>query len=562
MVAAVVLLLVVDLRRHAAARQLVLGRRRAAAAASGRSSRRSSSRSSRRGCGTRFRRRSIGSTTAIATTTGARSSSFARDLNSDLDLERLSTRLVERVARDARRRSDRALPARSARRAGPASSRSRRAGSRAAPVPAIEPGSVLGARLVDGQTVVVDDPVPARRLGRRRSGAMARGRALQLRAVRVEGRHDCRDRGRAAAARRAAQQRGHDAARRGRRPGGDGARERAALRPAAAARPTRSNGCASSATASSSRSPTGWSSSTSTIACCDGTAGSRRSSASSAGGRSAAGSAALFSRPFVDTLVRGAARVARRARRSIACRSTAAHGDDRRAAARERRRSRRSRPPKARRPAGSSSSRTSPIAPISKSSCGCPRRWRRSGCSRPASRTKSTRRSPASRASRRCCSSGRDPDDPRTQLLEKIERQTFRAAKIVNSLLNLARPSGGEAGAGRPQRRRSATCSSLLEHQFKISRIQVRRELGAAGVVVRGVEYKLQQVFLNLFLNARDAMPKGGWLVGLDAASTAATRSSKWPTPASAFRPSTSRASTIRSSRRRPRAAAPASACR
>ncbi len=40
----------------------------------------------------------------------------------------------------------------------------------------------------------------------------------------------------------------------------------------------------------------------------------------------------------------------------------------------------------------------------------------------------------------------------------------------------------------------------------------MRRELSTHPVVVIGQEHKLQQVFLNLFLNAKDAMPKGGWL--------------------------------------------------
>jgi hypothetical protein len=106
-----------------------------------------------------------------------------------------------------------------------------------------------------------------------------------------------------------------------------------------------------------------------------------------------------------------------------------------------------------------------------------------------------------------------DPADPKTQLLEKIERQTFRAAKIVNSLLNLARPAGPETGPAPVDINGViGDVLSLLEHQFRMNRVQVRRELATPGVIVSGVEYKLQQVFLNLFLNARDAMPKGGWL--------------------------------------------------
>ena len=108
---------------------------------------------------------------------------------------------------------------------------------------------------------------------------------------------------------------------------------------------------------------------------------------------------------------------------------------------------------------------------------------------------------------------GADPDDPRTVLLEKIERQTFRAAKIVNGLLNLSRP--GTADGERTLVDVNAVIAdvlSLLEHQFEVGSVKIRRELSPDARPVLGIEHQLQQVFLNLFLNARDAMPSGGWL--------------------------------------------------
>ena len=108
---------------------------------------------------------------------------------------------------------------------------------------------------------------------------------------------------------------------------------------------------------------------------------------------------------------------------------------------------------------------------------------------------------------------GADPADPRTALLEKIERQTFRAAKIVSGLLNLSRP--GTAHHPRTMVDLNAVVMdvfALLEHQFEVGSVKVRRELSSEPVPVLGIEHQLQQVFLNLFLNARDAMPAGGWL--------------------------------------------------
>ncbi|MCX6537599.1 MAG: ATP-binding protein [Acidobacteria bacterium] len=106
-----------------------------------------------------------------------------------------------------------------------------------------------------------------------------------------------------------------------------------------------------------------------------------------------------------------------------------------------------------------------------------------------------------------------NPDDPDTKLLEKIERQTFRAAKIVNGLLTLAR--GGQAPTEHAPTDINGVINdvlALLEHQLKAVNIQLRRDLSSVPPVVMGMEHKLQQVFLNLFINARDAMPRGGWL--------------------------------------------------
>jgi PAS domain S-box-containing protein len=99
--------------------------------------------------------------------------------------------------------------------------------------------------------------------------------------------------------------------------------------------------------------------------------------------------------------------------------------------------------------------------------------------------------------------------DPRQQLIEKVVKQTFRASEIVNNLLNFSRTGAAEFT--------EVNLNSVVEevltlvaHPFRTGQVQVTRNLQQELPAVLGSNNKLQQVFLNLFLNARDAMPSGG----------------------------------------------------
>jgi two-component system NtrC family sensor kinase len=96
-------------------------------------------------------------------------------------------------------------------------------------------------------------------------------------------------------------------------------------------------------------------------------------------------------------------------------------------------------------------------------------------------------------------------------LLDKITQQTFRASEIVNGLLNFSRTSGTaftEIDINTVIR----DTLNLLEHQLKTSNVRLESSLDASLPPIMGNPGKLQQVFLNLFLNAKDAMAGGGTL--------------------------------------------------
>ena len=104
-------------------------------------------------------------------------------------------------------------------------------------------------------------------------------------------------------------------------------------------------------------------------------------------------------------------------------------------------------------------------------------------------------------------------NDPKHALLQKVRTQAERATNIVNNLLNFSRTgSATEFGEVNVARVMDDTIQ-LLEPQLRRSQIEIVRNYAKDAPEVYGNAGKLQQVFTNLLLNARDAIPDGGRIV-------------------------------------------------
>ncbi len=105
-----------------------------------------------------------------------------------------------------------------------------------------------------------------------------------------------------------------------------------------------------------------------------------------------------------------------------------------------------------------------------------------------------------------------DESDPHHKILKKMERQSFRAAQIVNNLLEFARNRRDELS---PVQLDSVLdeCVQLLAERADENDVIISWQRPADPLPVFGHEGELHQVFTNLLVNALEAMsPSGGRL--------------------------------------------------
>ena len=103
-------------------------------------------------------------------------------------------------------------------------------------------------------------------------------------------------------------------------------------------------------------------------------------------------------------------------------------------------------------------------------------------------------------------------DSHYTQILEKIEVQTDRVSRIIKNLLNFARNPSDSAFHKVNIVESLQEIISLIDYKLKAMNIQLEMKLDGPVRPIWAQGERLQQVFINIILNAIDAMPKGGKL--------------------------------------------------
>ncbi len=106
---------------------------------------------------------------------------------------------------------------------------------------------------------------------------------------------------------------------------------------------------------------------------------------------------------------------------------------------------------------------------------------------------------------------GIDREDSR-DYLKRIQREIERINRIVRELLDFARPSKSEVQEVEINKVIESTLS-LLSYQKSFKNIEMQLNLQPHLPVIKGDESQLSQVFINIILNAIDAMPEGGTLI-------------------------------------------------
>jgi PAS domain S-box-containing protein len=102
------------------------------------------------------------------------------------------------------------------------------------------------------------------------------------------------------------------------------------------------------------------------------------------------------------------------------------------------------------------------------------------------------------------------PDDPRHADLQQISRATQRGAGLTRQLLTFSRPAAPE--------RRPLYLAELAQEAYRLLRptipstISIQAELASDSWLIEADAAQVQQVLVNLVVNARDAMPNGGTL--------------------------------------------------